>query len=78
MQVGYAGLIAAINRFDPAFGCSLATYARSAISARACSARTSAPRDDKPGETGGPHASCRLLSAPGQAKCQFAGSGGLS
>jgi hypothetical protein len=24
MQVGYAGLIAAINKFDPAFGCSLA------------------------------------------------------
>ena len=31
MQVGYAGLIAAINNFDPAVGCSLATYARSHI-----------------------------------------------
>jgi len=28
MQVGYVGLVAAINKFDPAFGCSLATYAR--------------------------------------------------
>jgi RNA polymerase sigma-B factor len=28
MQVGYVGLITAINNFDPAFGCSLATYAR--------------------------------------------------
>ena len=27
MQVGYVGLIAAINNFDPAFGCTLATYA---------------------------------------------------
>ena len=27
MQVGYVGLVAAINNFDPAFGCSLATYA---------------------------------------------------
>ena len=27
MQVGYVGLIAAINNFDPAVGCSLATYA---------------------------------------------------
>jgi RNA polymerase sigma-B factor len=31
MQVGYVGLVAAINNFDPAFGCSLATYARSHI-----------------------------------------------
>jgi len=31
MQVGYVGLIAAINNFDPAVGCSLATYARSHI-----------------------------------------------
>src|ERR1700689_3583014 len=31
MQVGSAGLIAAINNFDPAVGCSLATYARSHI-----------------------------------------------
>jgi RNA polymerase sigma-B factor len=28
MQVGYVGLVAAINNFDPAVGCSLATYAR--------------------------------------------------
>jgi RNA polymerase sigma-B factor len=28
LQVGYAGLVAAINNFDPAVGCSLATYAR--------------------------------------------------
>jgi RNA polymerase sigma-B factor len=27
MQVGYVGLVAAINNFDPTFGCSLATYA---------------------------------------------------
>jgi RNA polymerase sigma-B factor len=27
MQVGYVGLVAAINKFDPAVGCSLATYA---------------------------------------------------
>jgi RNA polymerase sigma-B factor len=27
MQVGYVGLVAAINNFDPAAGCSLATYA---------------------------------------------------
>ena len=32
MQVGYVGLVAAINNFDPAVGCSLATYARSHIS----------------------------------------------
>ena len=31
MQVGYVGLVAAINNFDPAVGCSLATYARSHI-----------------------------------------------
>ena len=31
MQVGYVGLVAAINNFDPAAGCSLATYARSHI-----------------------------------------------
>lgn len=31
MQVGYVGLIAAINNFDLAVGCSLATYARSHI-----------------------------------------------
>lgn len=31
MQVGYIGLVAAINNFDPAAGCSLATYARSHI-----------------------------------------------
>ena len=31
MQVGYVGLVAAINNFDPAVGCSLATYARSYI-----------------------------------------------
>jgi RNA polymerase sigma-B factor len=31
LQVGYVGLIAAINNFDPAVGCSLATYARSHI-----------------------------------------------
>jgi RNA polymerase sigma-B factor len=31
MQVGYIGLVAAINNFDPAVGCSLATYARSHI-----------------------------------------------
>jgi RNA polymerase sigma-B factor len=29
--VGYVGLVAAINNFDPAVGCSLATYARSHI-----------------------------------------------
>ena len=28
MQVGYVGLVAAIGKFDPAFGCSLATFAR--------------------------------------------------
>jgi RNA polymerase sigma-B factor len=27
MQVGYVGLVAAINNFDPAVGCTLATYA---------------------------------------------------
>ena len=27
LQVGYVGLVAAINNFDPAVGCSLATYA---------------------------------------------------
>jgi len=32
MQVGYVGLVAAINNFDPAFGCSLSTYAHSLIS----------------------------------------------
>jgi len=31
MQVGYVGLVAAINNFDPAAGCALATYARSYI-----------------------------------------------
>jgi RNA polymerase sigma-B factor len=31
IQVGYVGLVAAINNFDPAVGCSLATYARSHI-----------------------------------------------
>ena len=31
MQVGYVGLVAAINNFDPAAGCSLATYAYSHI-----------------------------------------------
>jgi RNA polymerase sigma-B factor len=31
MQVGYVGLVAAINNFDPAVGCALATYARSHI-----------------------------------------------
>jgi RNA polymerase sigma-B factor len=31
LQVGYVGLVAAINNFDPAAGCSLATYARSHI-----------------------------------------------
>jgi RNA polymerase sigma-B factor len=31
MQVGYVGLVAAINNFDPAVGCSLGTYARSNI-----------------------------------------------
>ena len=31
MQVGYVGLVAAINNFDPAVGCSLATYAYSHI-----------------------------------------------
>jgi RNA polymerase sigma-B factor len=31
LQVGYVGLVAAINNFDPAVGCSLATYARSRI-----------------------------------------------
>ena len=31
LQVGYAGLVAAINNFDPAVGCTLATYARSHI-----------------------------------------------
>ena len=31
LQVGYVGLVAAINNFDPAVGCSLATYARSLI-----------------------------------------------
>jgi RNA polymerase sigma-B factor len=31
MQVGYVGLVAAINNFDPAVGCSLATYARSYV-----------------------------------------------
>jgi RNA polymerase sigma-B factor len=32
MQVGYVGLLRAISNFDPAFGCSLATYARPCIS----------------------------------------------
>ena len=32
MQVGYVGLLKAINNFDPAAGCSLATYARPCIS----------------------------------------------
>jgi RNA polymerase sigma factor (sigma-70 family) len=31
MQVGYVGLLKAINNFDPAFGCSLAAYARPCI-----------------------------------------------
>jgi RNA polymerase sigma-B factor len=31
LQVGYVGLVAAINNFDPAVGCALATYARSYI-----------------------------------------------
>ena len=31
LQVGYVGLVAAINNFDPAVGCTLATYARSYI-----------------------------------------------
>jgi RNA polymerase sigma-B factor len=31
LQVGYVGLVAAINNFDPAVGCSLGTYARSHI-----------------------------------------------
>src|SRR5271169_6427171 len=31
LQVGYVGLVAAINNFDPAVGCSLAAYARSRI-----------------------------------------------
>jgi len=31
MQVGYVGLVAAINNFDPAVGCGLAAYARSRI-----------------------------------------------
>jgi RNA polymerase sigma-B factor len=32
MQVGYVGLLRAISNFDPAFGCSLSTYARPCIS----------------------------------------------
>jgi RNA polymerase sigma-B factor len=32
MQVGYVGLLKAIGNFDPAAGCSLATYARPCIS----------------------------------------------
>jgi RNA polymerase sigma-B factor len=32
MQVGYVGLLKAISNFDPAIGCSLATYARPCIS----------------------------------------------
>ena len=32
MQVGYVGLLWAISNFDPAVGCSLATYARPCIS----------------------------------------------
>ena len=32
MQVGYVGLLKAISNFDPAAGCSLATYARPCIS----------------------------------------------
>jgi RNA polymerase sigma-B factor len=32
MQVGYVGLLKAIGNFDPAVGCSLATYARPCIS----------------------------------------------
>ena len=32
MQVGYLGLLKAISNFDPAAGCSLATYARPCIS----------------------------------------------
>ena len=32
MQVGYLGLLKAISKFDPAAGCSLATYARPCIS----------------------------------------------
>ena len=31
LQVGYVGLVAAINNFDPAVGCTLGTYARSHI-----------------------------------------------
>ena len=31
MQVGYVGLVKAISNFDPAAGCSLATYARPCI-----------------------------------------------
>ena len=31
MQVGYVGLLKAINNFDPAFGRSLAAYARPCI-----------------------------------------------
>ena len=34
MQVGYVGLVAAINNFDPAVGCSLATYAARILTAR--------------------------------------------
>ena len=32
MQVGYLGLLKAISKFDPAAGCSLATYARPCVS----------------------------------------------
>ncbi len=32
MQVGYVGLVAAINNFDPALGCALTTYAHPYIS----------------------------------------------
>src|SRR5260221_197584 len=32
MQVGYVGLLKAINNFDPAIGCSLAAYAQPCIS----------------------------------------------
>ena len=31
MQVGYVGLVKAINNFDPDFGCSLAAYARPCV-----------------------------------------------
>ena len=50
MQVGYVGLVAAINNFDPAVGCSLATYAHRILTARSSgTSGTNAGRFTSPG-----------------------------